>query len=87
MTYKNIVFLQGEAAETCLDIIEDKGAAAGMKHLIETYFNAIDEPEETEQHPWGEGDRLHQDNDFVISWNRRVGYVGLTQLVTKKAAS
>jgi hypothetical protein len=81
--YYEIVFLQGENAEEPLKILDDKGEDAAIKYLEQWDYGS--EMEHTpEEQPWGDGDETFEKDDYVMSWNSRLGYIGLVRKVKEE---
>lgn len=81
--YYEIVFLQGEHAEEPLKILDDKGEDAAVKYLAQWDYGA--EMEHTpEEQPWGADDETFEKDDYVMSWNSRLGYIGLVRKVKEE---
>jgi len=83
MKYTNIFFLQGEEAKEALNILDKKGHVATFNFLQEwNYGESEIEENNTEGFtPWGSGDRLYRNGNFVMSYNFGMGYIGLTEIV------
>lgn len=78
MKYREIVFLQGEGADEALNILEEKGEKKALDFLLEFDYG---EGEITERAPWGSADILYKRKNYVMSYNNRIGYVGLTEII------
>jgi len=83
MRYEQIVFLQGDEAEHALKLIEKYTPKAAIIFL-RTMFEGMFEPTITEEEPWGSGDQLYKNKDMVLSWNDRIGYIGLCRFTQDK---
>lgn len=77
MEFENIVFFQGDDATNILDLIGESGENAAMAHLFATYVGEIEPEEAKTQYPWGEEDNVFIREDYIMSYNFKVGYVGL----------
>lgn len=80
--YAEIVFLQGHEAEESLDLLlEECGEESAMDYLKqwdmgEYYYDEIDST--------GAGiyDREYRNGDYIMIWNRAIGYIGLCLDIT-----
>jgi len=83
MKYSNIFFIQGEEANEVLDILNNKGEQAAFDQLQE--WNYGESPVETNNSegfiPWGSNDRLFKVDNFVMSYNSGIPYIGLTEII------
>ena len=73
--YEEIIFLQGEEANEALQILEDKGEEGLLKHLMQWHYPG--EHETCEGNPSGNADNEFDDNNYKLSYNEGLGYVGL----------
>ena len=80
MKYRNIVFVQGEEAEKVLNILDKQGEEAALNYLLQ--WNYGDSPEEErEDQPWGNSDIIYKKDNFVMSYNEKIGYAGLIEVI------
>ena len=82
--YFEIVFLQGDEAREPLDLLDREGAAAAMSYLTQWDFGGESE-HSPRTRPWGTSDHTFRDGDYVMSYNTRLGYIGLCRQFTKEA--
>lgn len=80
--YYEIVFLQGDEAEEPLKILRDDGEKAALKYLTDWDYGKEMEHSPVEQ-PWGDDDDIYEDEDYVMSYNQKLGYIGLVRRVVK----
>jgi hypothetical protein len=78
MKYEKLVFLQGEEANTALNILDKYTPKAALIHLTNLYMGLID-PIVSEDKPWGDADNTYEVEDLVLSWNDKIGYIGVTK--------
>ena len=85
--YRSIVFLQGDQATEALDVLNLNGEDAALEMLAQ--YDAWDsggEHEETEE-PWGTSDDTFEGEvggvPYVMSYNTRLGYIGLCRIEDK----
>ena len=76
MQYENIVFLQGDAAVHSLELIEKYTPKAAIIFL-QCMYEGMFESTVTEEVPWGDGDQTYKSGEVILSWNNRIGYIGL----------
>ncbi len=78
-----IVFLQGEEADKVLDIIDAKGAEAGIERLsqwdygAETTDAAMEGGDVHDSAPVYAGDRQAETGDYAMTYNPQAGHVSL----------
>jgi len=83
MEYSNIVFLQDSEAKAALDILSEQGEKATFDHLQYEYNYGGGEIQINNSEgftPWGTDDRLYKEGNYVMAYNLRIGYIGLTQI-------
>ena len=72
MIYRQVIFCQGDAAHEPLRILDEEGPDAAIDFLAQW------EPGESSassQH--GDGDWTYRQGPWLLSWNLRLGYIGL----------
>jgi hypothetical protein len=76
--YQEIVFMQGEDSINPLQILNENGKFAAMEYLKqwECSDNRI-----SDESPWGDDDDNYQDRNYILSWNNRLGYIGLSKII------
>ena len=72
-----IVFLQGEEAHKVLDLIDAKGAEAGIEHLSQWDYAALENGDVHDHAPVYAGDRQAETGDYAMSYNPQAGHVAL----------
>lgn len=77
--YFQIVFMQGDEAAEVLPIIEHQGELAAIDFLSQWDFGP-ESQHTAEPAPWGSGDRLYRSGQYILSYNTRLGYVGLCRV-------
>ena len=81
--YYEIVFMQGDDAKEPLDILDDKGELAALEYLKDwDYGDEMDHS--PEEKPWGNDDDVYEKDDYVMSYNTGLGYIGLVRKVKKE---
>ena len=85
MKYSNIIFLQGEEANEVINILEKQGEQKAFDYLQQ--WNYGESPIETNNNqdftPWGTNDRLYKIDNYVMSYNLGIPYIGLTEINIK----
>jgi len=76
MKYREIVFFQDEAASPILRMLTEDQEKA-FEYMEEWDFG---EGEESDEPIWGSADCHAYHGDYVISYNRHIGYIGLTHV-------
>jgi hypothetical protein len=77
--YQQIVFIQGDEAIEPLSILEEHGQSALFDYCLQ--WDMGDGGDESNDAPWGKDDDLFQFEDYFLSYNTRIGYVGLCKKV------
>ncbi len=92
MRYLTVFFAQGDDADAWLSMLDERGPGVVMDALCvelgpftpsieerEAEYLARVEAQSVPDAPWGEEDRTYEEpgRDRILSWNSRVGYVGL----------
>jgi hypothetical protein len=78
--YWNIVFMQDEAADEAMKILEDNGEEAALEHLKQWDMGGESEIDKTDQ-AWGLRDDTYMSGEYVMSYNKGLGYIGLAREV------
>jgi hypothetical protein len=75
-TYQRIVFLQGEEADEALAILDQHGEQAAVDYLSQWDYGEAGE--EFSEPASGDDDDVYEtDNGYRMSYNTRIGYIGL----------
>jgi hypothetical protein len=74
-TYQRIVFLQGEEADEPLAILDRDGEEAALDYLAQWDYG--DAGEEFDEPASGTSDYVFESDHYRLSWNVRLGYIGL----------
>lgn len=86
MTWVNLFFVQGEAADELLQLLEDEGAKAVVGHLIDC---GLEDSCSSDDEPWGNSDDTEEVKlgsvEYVLSWNTGLNYLGLSYKKEKKS--
>ncbi|MGJ4050007.1 hypothetical protein ACN4DP_02185 [Corynebacterium macclintockiae] len=81
----NVVFLQGSEADEVLELIDVEGVQAGIAHLAQWDFGdettgaAFVNGEVYDELPGGQWDRSFEADEYVLTYNPQMGYVGLVR--------
>lgn len=79
-TYQSIVFAQGDDATEPLELLDENGVDCAVGYLSEW-----DQGEDNAE-PWkessaaGESDRQERCGAYLLTWNSRLGYIGLERV-------
>lgn len=76
--YVEIAFFQGDDAEEPLAILEERGEQACLDYCADWDYG--DSAYASDTPPWGTDDDLYRDGDYILSYNARIGYVGLCRV-------
>ena len=74
MLLQHIVFFQGNDAEIPLDMIKDQGEEVAIEYLEQWDFG---EGQEYDYPYWGNGDTVYKQDDLILTYNKKFGYIGL----------
>jgi len=74
--YTNIVFMQNEEAEEAMEILEESGVT-GLLNFLKQWDMGDCIEEESPNRPWGGSDTVVYSGEYVLTYNRRLGYCGL----------
>jgi hypothetical protein len=77
--YQSIIFLQGDSASECLDIKDEKGNDAAIQYLLQWDYG--DNDDLTDDLGNGTSDSILEQDDYVMVYNLRLGYIGLSRKV------
>jgi hypothetical protein len=78
-TYFSMVFLQGDEAAEVLPILEHEGELAAIEFLSQWDFGRESEHRPPPA-PWGSADRLCRSGPYLLTYNLRLGSVGLCRV-------
>lgn len=76
--HSSIVFMQGEEADVPLEILNSKGEDAALEYLKQWDYG--DATETTVGSGAGRSDSQYQKDNYLMSWNDRLGYIGLERI-------
>jgi len=87
-TYIGIIFLQGHEADEALGILKGEGEKAALRHLMQWDCGDCgdggdggDGGMEREKPSAGFCDEIYEKNDYIMSWNNGLGYIGLERIL------
>jgi hypothetical protein len=82
MKIENIIFAQGEEAEEYLALLDSKGPGAVIDIMSQAHD--IGHHEIMDEFSAGTSDETYRDkHGYVLSWNTRLGYVGLEYIAER----
>jgi mannose-6-phosphate isomerase-like protein (cupin superfamily) len=73
--FENVVFLQGDEAYDALERLDREGEDAALEYLKQWHYPGEHEGASEEGH--GTDDKVYRKDGYVMSWNPRIGYIGL----------
>jgi hypothetical protein len=81
-SYESVVLLHAKEAEQAIAIMNERGKTASLEYLMASY-----EPDEStlvdhRMPPWNDGDRLYENEEFVLYYNLESPYIGLVRKLT-----
>ena len=81
--YLNIVFMQPDSADADepLRILDEMGEHAALEYL--TQWDYGDAYEENDESQAGRDDTIYREGDYLMSYNTRLGYIGLERIVNE----
>ena len=79
ISYEDILFFQDEAANEYLDMINEHGEEHTLNVLKDYHYPGEHMTRETESH--GKMDNVFEKDNYILSWNPMIGYVGLEYIL------
>lgn len=79
--YEDVVFIQGEEAEEPLRILDDEGEEAALNYLKQWHNPGQHMGSAELGH--GTSDKTFEKDGYIMSWNPRIGYIGLQYDLSK----
>jgi len=73
--YEEVVFMQGQEADQPLSILEKDGVDAALEHLKQWHF--LGSHMGSSQSGHGGSDQTYEKDDYIMSWNVPLNYIGL----------
>jgi hypothetical protein len=73
--YEDVVFLQGDEAYQPLEILDTKGKDAAMEYLKQ--WHNPGQHQGSQELGNGTEDQTYEKDGYIMSWNSRLGYIGL----------
>ncbi len=78
MSFRNLIFQQGEEATPALDMIEEQGPAATIEYLAYLASEGDPSGQEVSQEPAaGQADRTFAADGYILTWHPGGLYIGL----------
>lgn len=81
MRIENIIFLQGQEAIPVLELLDNEGYQAAVKHLQQWHFPG--EHEVREEPSAGTDDNVFLSGRYRLTYNSNLGYIGLEYRLKK----
>jgi hypothetical protein len=81
LIYEDIVFAQGEDAIEPLEILAEKGRDAAIDFLAQ--WHDLGKHMTREEPAAGTSDTVYEKDSYILTYNLRLGYIGLEYKVTK----
>ncbi len=78
---ERIIFLQGEDAAAALDLLDTEGEAAALDYLAD--WDNGDGYARCAEPGAGTDDDVYADGDYILTYNVRLGYIGLERRVAE----
>jgi hypothetical protein len=83
--YESVVLLHAEEAEQAIAIMRERGKTASLEFLMASY-----EPDEStlvdhRMPPWNDGDKLYENDEFVLYYNLDSPYIGLVRKLSRSS--
>lgn len=77
--YEHIVFAQGEDADEPLRILDEQGEEAAIEYLLQ--WDDGECAEVSDASSAGSSDDTFEVDDLILTYNRRLGYIGLERVL------
>lgn len=81
--YEDIVFMQGDEAYQPLEILDREGPDAALKYLEQWHYPGEHQTSQTLGQ--GSDDKVYEKDGYTMTWNPRLGYIGLKYDLSKVA--
>jgi hypothetical protein len=86
-SYESVVLLHAEEAKQAIAIMREQGTPASLEYLMASY-----EPDEStlvdhRMPPWNDGDKLYENDEFVLYYNLDSPYIGLVRKLSRFTAA
>jgi hypothetical protein len=81
LTFEDIVFKMWEDATEAFAILAAEGPEAALSHLAQWHRPGQHKTLDVE--PQAAGDEVYRNGAYVLSWNRRLGYISLIARATR----
>ena len=78
--YENIVFMQGDEAEEPLNILTSMGEHDALLYLIQWHDPGN---HEIGEFPAGSSDRIYEYDNYIMSYNLYIGYIGVVYIINE----
>jgi hypothetical protein len=78
--YERLAFVQGDEAYDALCVLEEDGLAACLRFMVQQSGDS--QGELHEQLAGGASDNTYRDEGWILTYNLRIGYVGLERQVS-----
>lgn len=82
--YYPIVFLQGEEADEAMNMLDEQGEEATLRHLLQTYYDQDSLRALDDDRYKGNADHEYREvidgETYIMNWNYGIPYIGLTEM-------
>jgi hypothetical protein len=79
--YEDVVFLQGDEAFEPLERLDREGPDAALEYLKQWHYPGEHQGSQELSH--GSEDKTYEKDDYIMTWNSRLGYIGLQYDMSK----
>jgi hypothetical protein len=86
MKFQRIVFMQGDEAREALHLLETNGEQFALDHLKQWDYDE-NETETSLELPHGTADKIYRFENYVMSYNKQLDYIGLVRVAADDIAS
>ena len=80
MRYEEIIFLQGDDANDCLDVLNEVGNEKTIDYILTQYDNGKDNYK-TDKLPAGSSDDIYETGNYILNYNIPLNYIGLVRKI------
>ena len=86
-SYESVVLLHAEEAEQAIAIMRERGKTASLEFLMDSCKPGESTLVDHRMPPWNEGDKLFENDEFVLYYNLESPYIGLVRKLSRFSAA
>ena len=86
-SYESVVLLHAEEAEQAIAIMRERGKRASLEYLMGSCKPGESTLVDHRMPPWNKGDKLFENDEFVLYYNLESPYIGLVRKLSRFSAA